>query len=92
MTKEIGADGSIRYHNSDGAFHREDGPALIWAGGTKAWYINDNPHREDGPAVIYSTGIKEWWLNGKRLGFQDYVNKIYPNDCDEKTMFFLKWS
>jgi hypothetical protein len=25
----------------DGKLHREDGPAIEWADGSKAWYLND---------------------------------------------------
>jgi hypothetical protein len=45
--------------------HREDGPAIEWADGTKKWYLNDKLHREDGPAVEYSNGTKYWYLNDK---------------------------
>ena len=47
--------------------HREDGPAVEWADGSKEWFINDNRHREDGPAVEGADGTKEWWINGKYL-------------------------
>jgi|SRR6056300_328613 hypothetical protein len=45
--------------------HREDGPAIEWAGGTKDWYINDKLHREDGPAIEYADGAKSWYVNGE---------------------------
>ncbi len=32
--------GSIRYYNSDGKLHREDGPAIICPNGYKMWYRN----------------------------------------------------
>ena len=44
--------------------HREDGPAVEYAGGFKYWYLNGNLHREDGPAVEHTSGFKEWYLNG----------------------------
>jgi len=50
----------------NGLLHREDGPAVEWAGGTKTWYLNGLRHRENGPAVEYANGNKEWWLNGLR--------------------------
>ena len=34
----------------NGKRHREDGPAIEYADGTKKWYLNDQRHREDGPA------------------------------------------
>ena len=45
--------------------HREDGPAVVRADGTKEWYLNGKLHREDGPAVESSSGSKEWYLNGQ---------------------------
>ena len=58
-----------KFYFSDKAmttFHREDGPAVEWAGGTKEWWINGNRHREDGPAIEYADGCKSWWINGHR--------------------------
>ena len=45
--------------------HREDGPAIVYANGSKSWYINGKCHREDGPAIVYASGSKTWYLNGK---------------------------
>ncbi|MGK5053657.1 hypothetical protein [Janthinobacterium sp. RB2P8] len=45
--------------------HREDGPAIESANGTKEWFINGKYHREDGPAVELEDGTKHWWINGK---------------------------
>jgi hypothetical protein len=45
--------------------HREDGPAIERASGTKYWYLNGQCHREDGPAIEYANGNKSWYLNGQ---------------------------
>ena len=45
-------------------YHREDGPAVIWADGSQEWYLNGKRHREDGPAIIYADGSQRWYLNG----------------------------
>jgi len=45
--------------------HREDGPAIERASGTKEWYLNGERHRTDGPAIDYINGTKHWYLNGK---------------------------
>jgi hypothetical protein len=45
--------------------HREDGPAVEWSDGYKAWWLNGKLHREDGPAIEHVNGDKSWWLNGK---------------------------
>ena len=46
--------------------HREDGPAIERANGTKMWWVDGKRHREDGPAVEWSNGTKSWWVDGKR--------------------------
>lgn len=51
------------WYNLEGQRHREDGPAVEWASGDKAWCLNDQLHREDGPAIEYVNGDKEWFLN-----------------------------
>jgi len=43
--------------------HRLDGPAIEWANGYKAWYINGQRHREDGPAFESANGDKYWCIN-----------------------------
>ena len=45
--------------------HREDGPAVEGANGSKYWCLNGKRHREDGPAIEYVGGTKEWFLNDK---------------------------
>jgi len=55
--------GTISY-SLNGKWHREDGPAVIYADGTQAWYLNDLFHREDGPAYIGVDGTQWWYLNG----------------------------
>jgi hypothetical protein len=50
----------------NGKLHREDGPAIEWADGTKYWYLNGKLHREDGPAIECPNGTKSWYLNGRR--------------------------
>ena len=47
------------------ARHREDGPAVEWANGAKAWFINGKRHREDGPAIEDADGFKAWFINGE---------------------------
>ncbi|CAB4129607.1 hypothetical protein UFOVP116_55 [uncultured Caudovirales phage] len=49
----------------NGRLHREDGPAVTWAGGTKSWYLNGERHRIDGPAIVYPNGDASWYINGR---------------------------
>jgi hypothetical protein len=57
---------TICWYNSKDQYHREDGPAIEWADGSKTWYINDKLHREDGPASEWANGTKYWYINDKR--------------------------
>ena len=55
----------VRYYNEEGRLHRLDGPAIEYASGTKAWYVNGKRHRLDGPAVVWGNN-KVWYVNGKQ--------------------------
>lgn len=59
-------EGTFYYKNrAMNIFHREDGPAIERASGTKTWYLNGKLHREDGPANEYTDGGKSWWFNNR---------------------------
>lgn len=49
-------------------------------------------HREAGPAVIRANGDQYWYLNGYKYPFEEYVDRIFPEDSSAKTLFILKWS
>ena len=53
------------WYNQNGQRHREDGPAVEYANGTKEWYINGQCHREDGQALEWADGTKYWYINGQ---------------------------
>jgi len=58
--------GNIRwYKEGTDILHRENGPAVEFANGTKAWYQNGKYHRTDGPAIEYVDGNKYYYLNNK---------------------------
>jgi hypothetical protein len=61
----IDENGTKRWYNSKGQFHRDNGPAIEHVDGYKAWYQNGKLHREDGPAQEYADGSKLWCINGK---------------------------
>jgi len=65
-TKKIQSDGTVEWYNEARQLHREDGPAVEGANGTKIWYLNGKCHREDGPALELANGSKAWFLNGER--------------------------
>lgn len=59
--------------------HREDGPAVEWDDGDKAWFIDGNRHRVDGPAVMSANGSKEWWINGKKLTEEEFNKRRWAS-------------
>jgi len=57
----IHSDGS-KYWDLNGKFHREDGPAVEYAGGDKEWYLNDKAvHPEKLVDLWLSRGIFCWY-------------------------------
>ena len=65
--------------NGNGPIHREDGPAIDYADGTKEWRLNGERHREDGPAVWFY-GHKEYWLNGKEVTEEEHMRLTNKKD------------
>ena len=65
MRKETDSLGNTWYYNDLNQYHREDGPAIEYADGTKWWCRNNQLHREDGPAIEYADGSKSWFRNGQ---------------------------
>ena len=57
--------GAYAWRNASGQRHREHGPAIEWADGSKEYFVNGRRHRTDGPAVEYSDGSKAWYFNDK---------------------------
>ena len=56
--------------------HREDGPAIENADGSKYWFLNGKLHREDGPAAEWADGTKLWYLNDKELTEPEFNAKM----------------
>jgi hypothetical protein len=97
----IDGNGTIRWYNDVGQYHRLDDPAVVWSDGCKEWWLNGKPHRLDGPAVIFADGTKAWFLNGRRHredgpaveGFTGYKSwylngKEYTEDAYRTIQFF----
>jgi hypothetical protein len=77
--------GTTQWYNEQGQLHRENGPAIELANGTKVWYLNDKRHREDGPAIECADGTKFWYLNGERLTESEFNARTRPT-CDGKVV------
>ena len=63
---EVNDIGTTCYYNSVEQLHRDDGPAIEWANGTRHWYQNGLLHRTNGPAVLCADGTELWYQNGLR--------------------------
>jgi hypothetical protein len=70
-TMTVDALGTKFWRNSNGDYHRVDGPAIEYVNGIKAWWVEGKYHRTDGPAIEWSGSHKEWWVNDKFLGDND---------------------
>ena len=77
---------TIHYYLNNN-LHREDGPAIEHASGSKEWYKNGKRHREDGPAIELANGLQYWHLNGKCYGINnDFTNESWVKFV--KTLIF----
>ena len=82
--------GIKEWHDSDGKLHRDDGPAIMYASGTKEWWQHGECHRDNGPAIEYANGHKEWWLNDRYLSFNQWLDQANISD-EDKVMMKLKY-
>ena len=65
--------GTVRYQNQDGQYHRTNGPAVIWPDGLQAWYRNGLLHREDGPALA-NVHVCYWYLDGQVVSEKEFYS------------------
>ena len=66
---KIDSDGTRKWYDKNNKLHRDDGPAVEYANGSKEWFQHGHLHREDGPAVEWCNGTKiwfQWYQHGKR--------------------------
>ena len=62
--------GTTYYKKGTTIIHREDGPAIIWANGSKFWIVENKYHRENGPTIEWFEGdevLYSWHIRGERL-------------------------
>jgi hypothetical protein len=71
-------DGTKKWKNENGQYHRDDGPAIIYSSGRKEWWKNGQWHRDDGPAIIRPDGTQSWFIKGKYYTFQEWL-QLVPN-------------
>ena len=63
------------WYNLEGQRHREDGPAVEYADGYKAYYLNGKLHREDGPATEYENGNKYYYIKDIQITKEEFDNR-----------------
>ncbi len=74
MNPKIDSDGNKRWFNKNGKLHREDGPAIKWASGTKSWYLNDKSISEEFHHKLTQGPIKDIPLY-LGLGCDEYISE-----------------
>jgi len=67
-----------RFWLLDDDYHREDGPAIVWADGYTAWFLNGDLHREDGPAIEGANGACSWYLRGEPVTQEEHRRRTQP--------------
>jgi hypothetical protein len=86
----INKHGVYRWYDENENVHRDDGPASIWADGTKIWYRYGHEHRDAGPSTIWPDGSLDWCLDGNMYSFENWLEKT-PISCEQKVMLKLKY-
>jgi hypothetical protein len=74
----VDSNGTKRWYNRAGQFHKDGAPTVIYPTGNTEWIVNGEHHREDGPAVTYkgsTGGFEEYWINGKMYDTYDEFKK-----------------
>jgi hypothetical protein len=69
---------SIVFHDDNGEYHSDEGPAITMSNGTKLWYLHGKLHRDDGPACEYANGLRYWYLYGKYYYFEEWFKRLTP--------------
>ena len=83
----VDKDKTVRWYDDKDQLHRLDGPAVEYADGTKAWYVEGKLHRLDGPAIEYADGCKAWWVEGERMTEQEFKDYTKPKpSCEGKVI------
>jgi hypothetical protein len=85
------------FWKSNGYYHREDGPAIIYKNGTQSWYSNGELHRADGPAIITNNGDLFWFVKGNNItkNIEQWMIKreiSWPFDDEARVEFSLSWT
>lgn len=80
----IGPDGTRLWYDQRRLLHRGmEMPAVVYADGTREWWVDGLRHRDGGPAVVDADGSKEWWRNGRLHRDGDKPAAIYASGTRE---------
>lgn len=82
LEQEIDRDkhGNVVY-TLDGAYHREDGPAIETSDGGQIWMMNNDVHRLDGPAIVISDNLNRFFAD-ELLGFFHGIHEIDAHEMN----------
>ena len=56
-----------RHYDVGGWLHRDDGPAIVFAGGARVWMERGALHRAGGPAIEGDDGSSAWYRHGGQI-------------------------
>ena len=54
-------------YRKGGKLHRNNGPAIIYADGSKEWWLNGERHRKGGPAIVHADGTERYFIHGAQF-------------------------
>ena len=57
---------TVFFYDKNGRFHRDKGPAVLHANGSREYYRHGLLHNENGPARLMIDGRTEFWIAGKQ--------------------------
>jgi hypothetical protein len=57
----------MNYFDTQGFYHKTNGPAKIWSTDAQEWIYHGRRHRYYGPSRIWKDGNEHWYLNHKRV-------------------------
>lgn len=62
--------------DSEGQFHRDGNPAVVYPKGKVEWYQFGKKHREDGPAVVLTDGREKFYLDDRFVRADRFPGKV----------------
>jgi hypothetical protein len=72
------------------SLHKENGPAVVMADGTREWWFHGKRHCEDGPAITFPDGHNKWFIEGESISEEDFNAFIEAKNAPPEPIKQLK--